>query len=124
MASRTRTGFTDNLLVFGEDDSSCLVTLEKVFARLRKANVQLNQSKCCFMQSSTEYLGHVVSGEGIHPMMDKVQAIREAPTPTNVSDLKSFLGIANYYGKFVPKLGNAASSLVLSTAESHCLVMG
>ena len=99
-----RTGFIDDLLVFGEDDSSCLVTLEKVFARLRKANVRLNRSKCRFMQSSTEYLGHVVSGEGIHPMMDKVQAIREAPTPTNVSELKSFLGIANYYGKFVPNL--------------------
>ena len=98
--------FIDDLLVFGDSNGTCLQTLAKVFARLRAFHVRLNKAKCRFMQKSVEYLGHVVSQEGIKPMMNKIQAIRDAKTPTNVTELKSFLGLANYYGKFVPDLSS------------------
>ena len=62
------------------------------------------QAKMLFLRSSIEYLGHVVDAEGIHPTEEKVKAIKEAPAPTNVTQLRSFLGLVNYYNKFLPNL--------------------
>ena len=66
--------------------------------------MRLNKQKCFFLRSSIEYLGHVVDEEGMHPMEDKVKAIKEAPSPTNATQLRSFLGLVNYYNKFFPNL--------------------
>ena len=103
--------FIDDLLVFGESDKVCLQTLAKVFTILNTFRVRLNRSKCRFMQQSVEYLGHVVLQDGIKPMMNKVQAVRDAKTPTNVSELKSFLVLADYYGTFVPNLSTVLHHL-------------
>ena len=59
---------------------------------------------------SVEYLGHVIDEEGLHPSQEKVRAIQEAPEPTNVSELKSFLGLINYY-KFMSNLACIRSPL-------------
>ena len=56
------------------------------------------------MLPSVECLGHKISAKGLQPSGEKVRAIREAPPPTNVSQLRSFLGLVNYYGKFLPHL--------------------
>ena len=79
--------------------------------RFARYNVRLNKVKCQFLKSETQYLGHQLSAEGISPLEDKVRAIEESPKPTNVSELKSPLGIINYYGKFVPNLSSRLSPL-------------
>ena len=56
------------------------------------------------MASSVSYLGHKIDAEGLHPLPDKLQAVKAAPTPRNVSELKSYLGLLTYYGKFLPNL--------------------
>ena len=56
------------------------------------------------MQDSVDYLGHHVTADGIHVDASKVEALRQAPPPTNVSELRSFLGMLNYYGKFLQNL--------------------
>ena len=56
------------------------------------------------MKSSVTYLGHQIDEDGLHPLQDRVTAIREAPTPTSVSTLKSYLGILSYYSKFLPNI--------------------
>lgn len=65
------------------------------------------------MQPQVTYLGHKVSKEGIQPMDDKVEAITNAPSPTNVSELKSYLGLINYYQKFLPNLSSLLAPLHL-----------
>ena len=60
--------------------------------------------KCEFMRTSVTYLGHKIDEAGIHPLPNKVQAIKDAPTPESVSKLKSYLGMLMYYGKFLPNL--------------------
>ena len=55
-------------------------------------------------RNSIEFLGHVISCKGVHPSRAKVEAIRDFPRPENVKQLRSLLGLVNYYGKFVPQL--------------------
>ena len=67
--------------------------------------------ECFFLRSSIGYLGHVVDEQGIHPTEEKVRAIEEAPAPTNVTQLHSFLGLINYYHKFLPSLAATLTPL-------------
>ena len=60
---------------------------------------------------SVEYLGHRIDAEGLHAMPSKLQAIVQAPAPKNVQELRSFLGLLNYYGKFIPNLASLIQPL-------------
>ena len=64
-----------------------------MFRRLRESNVKLNPKKCSFVKQRVEYLGHVVTPEGISPNPDKERLVQEFPTPTNLKELRSFLGL-------------------------------
>lgn len=66
--------------------------------------LQLKMEKCEFFKDSLEYLGHVIDAQVLHKTPEKVQAIVDAPAPTDVSQLRSFLGIINYYSRFIPNL--------------------
>ena len=83
-----------------------LRNLNEVLSRLEKAGVRLKKEKCVFLTPRVEYLGHLIDSEGLHPTLTKVRAILNAPSPTNVTQLKSFLGIINYYRKFLPDLSS------------------
>ncbi len=101
--------YLDDILVTGSTEQEHLTTfLEEVLRRLDTAGVRLKRKKCEFMLPSIEYLGHRISAEGLQPTDSK---IKEAPVPANVSQLKSFLGLLNYYGKFVPNLSSILSPL-------------
>ena len=63
------------------------------------------------MLSEVEYLGHKITSKGLHPSEEKVRALKNAPKPTNVSQLKSFLGLVNYYSKFLPNLSTTLAPL-------------
>ena len=101
----------DDILVSGANDGDHLNNLEEVFKRLVKAGLRLKKGKCVFMEPQVTYLGHSVSKEGIQPMEDKVEAITNAPPPRNVSELKSYLGMINYYQKFLPNLSSVLAPL-------------
>ena len=103
--------YLDDILITGSTEKEHLSTLWEVLKRLDKAGVRLKRSKCEFMLPSMEYLGHCISKEGLQPTDGKVKALKEAPVPTNVSQLKSFLGLLNYYGKFVPNLSTVLAPL-------------
>ena len=96
--------YIDDILVSSADEDSHLRALEEVCNRLEKHGFRLKLEKCEFLLKSIEYLGHVVSKDGIQPIPSKVEAIVKAPTPANVQQLRSFLGLINYYGKFIPNL--------------------
>ena len=96
--------YLDDILVTGESETAHLRNLAAVLERLESAGARLKREKCSLMIPEVEYLGHRISAKGIHPVPEKVSAVREAPRPKDVSQLRSFLGMVNYYGKFLPNL--------------------
>ena len=103
--------YLDNILVTGESEAKHLQNLSAVLERLKAAGVCLKQEKCSFMMSEVEYLGHRIFAKGLQPLPSKVRAIQEAPTPTEVSQLRSFIGLLGYYGRFLPDLATILSPL-------------
>ena len=98
--------YIDDILVSSPDEESHRRSLQEVFTRLENHGFRLKRSKCEFLLTSIEYLGHRVDEHGIHPLSSKVEAIVNAPAPENVQQLRSFLGLVNYYGKFIPNLAS------------------
>ncbi|KAL5491807.1 hypothetical protein EMCRGX_G017171 [Ephydatia muelleri] len=103
--------FFDDILVSGPSERDHLCNLEKVLSCLEESGLKLKLSKCSFLLSSVEYLGHRISAAGIQPTEDKKKAILQAPAPKNVTQLKSWLGLLNYYSKFLPNLSATLAPL-------------
>ena len=95
----------------GANDGDHFKNLEEVFKRLAKAGLPLQKGKCVFTEPQVTYLSHCLSKECIQPMEDKVEAITNAPPPRNVSELKSYLGMINYYQQFLPNLSSELTPL-------------
>ena len=95
-----------HIIVTGTDDEEHIHNLEEVLARLKSHGIRVKSSKCLFFQESVEYLGHKITSEGLHTTTKKVDAIQLAPTPKNQQELRSFLGLLHYYGKFIPNLAS------------------
>jgi len=100
--------YIDDIIITGKTDEEHLEHLEEVLQRLLRHGVHVKWAKCRFLQPSVDFLGHRVDAEGIHTTEDKLQAIVQAPAPKNIQELRSFLGLINYYGKFI---SNAATIL-------------
>ena len=104
-------GYLDDILIFSPDNKTHLQHLELVFQRLREADLKLKASKCNFFKKHIQYLGHLVSGEGIEPLPEKLEAVRKMPPPTTPKEVRQFLGLVGYYRKFVPKFADIARPL-------------
>lgn len=100
--------FLDDILITGRTREEHLARLNEVFRRLEKAGLVLRKEKCSFFQESVSYLGFIIDKHGIHKCPEKVKSIVNAKKPENVSELKSFLGLVNYYRVFIK---NASSIL-------------
>ena len=87
-----------------------LLALDEVLHRLEKAGLCL-QKKCLFMVPEVVYLGHKIDVEGLHLVVNKVDAIQAAPAPKNVAELKSYVGLLSYYRTFLPNLSNVLAPL-------------
>ncbi|KAK3528991.1 hypothetical protein QTP70_014114 [Hemibagrus guttatus] len=96
--------YLDDILVTGTDEESHLQHLDATLERLKEYGLRVCEDKCEFFQFSVEYLGHVIDASGLHTSPSKVKAIVDAPVPKNVSQLRSFLGLLNYYGRFIPNI--------------------
>jgi len=98
--------YLDDILVTGKSDEDHIKNLEEVLKRLMNGGLRLKKSKCALMQDSVQYLGHRIDAQGVHTTPDKIAAIQEAPTPQNVKQLRSFLGLVQYYGKFIANMSS------------------
>ena len=103
--------YLDDIIVYGKDPEDLLLRLGGVFEKLRKAGLKLKPSKCNFFKEEIEFLGHVVSEEGIATNPSKVQAIQDWPIPKTVHDIKSFTGFVGYYWKYIPNFSKIARPL-------------
>lgn len=103
--------YLDDILVSGTSEENHLENLHLVLNRLEKAGLRLKKEKCEFMVPNITYLGHKIDSEGLHPTPAKVEAILKAAVPKDVTELKAFLGLLNYYGKFIPNLSSTLHPL-------------
>ena len=103
--------YIDDILVTGGSEEEHLRNLELVLERLKTHGITVRKSKCVFMANSVEFLGHRIDAEGLHPLESKIEAMVKVPQPRNVAELKSFLGMVNYYSKFLPNLSTTISPL-------------
>ena len=94
--------YIDDVLITGATREEHLRNLAEVLRRFREHGVRLKLSKCYCLQDSVEYLGHLIDAQGLHATDSKLRAIREAPCPTNVQELRAYLGQLNYYCRFIP----------------------
>ena len=95
----------------GKNAEEHMEALEGVLKCLQDHGMKLRLDKCKFFQTSVEYLSHRIDKNGLHPTTEKVNAVVKAPRPQNVTELKSYLGLLNYYGRFISNLSTTLQSL-------------
>ena len=96
----------DDMLIFGATVQEHNENLRAVLQRLKDAGLRLNKRKCKFLANEIEYCGHVINAEGLHKSSKKVEAMVKCPPPENVTQVRAFLGLVNYYHKFLPNLSS------------------
>ena len=101
----------DDMIITGRDSKEHLENLETVLRKLRENGLRANIEKCCFFRDSVVYCGHEISKEGLKKTKDKVEAIVKSPVPSDQTQLRAFLGLLNYYGKFLPNLSTEIKPL-------------
>ncbi|KAG7308938.1 hypothetical protein JYU34_006209 [Plutella xylostella] len=101
----------DDLCVTGPNKSIHLQRLREVLSRLNEAGLRLQRQKCALFQDKVTYLGYVIDKHGLHANPEKIEAIVKAPEPTNVTEVKRYLGMVNYYRKFIPNASEILSPL-------------
>ena len=109
--------YLDDVLIFGPDPQAVLTSLRLVLDRLAKSGLKCKASKCSIFSDSVNYLGHVVSSNGIFPDPLKLDRIKEWPRPTSGIELASFLGFCNYYRDLVPDFARLSDALYKKTRK-------
>ncbi|KAJ7992703.1 hypothetical protein DPEC_G00281430 [Dallia pectoralis] len=103
--------YLDDILAHGTSFEGALAALRGVLERVTEAGLKLHPEKCHFMQREVTFLGHQVGEKGVGTLLDKVEAVRDWPVPTTKQQVKSFLGLASYYRRFVKGFSNIAFPL-------------
>lgn len=110
--------YVDDLLI-SETEEKHIQDLERIFKRLQEHKVTLNFQKCEFKRGETNFLGHIISSEGIKPDPEKIQAIRDFKTPVNKKQLQGFLGVVNFSSKFSSKLAKEFQPMLELLKKGH-----
>ena len=103
--------FIDDVPVYGNTIEEHASRLGHVLERFDRVNLQLQPSMCAFAQPQIEYLGYVVSRDGIRASPEKTTAVKKFPVPRNAKEVRSFLGLASFYRRLVPKFAQVAKPL-------------
>ena len=111
--------FVDDMWIFTETWKDHMTSLRQVLDRLRSAKFTVKPSKCMIGYDSIECLGHNIVGQTVRPQEDKIQAIRDAPRPSTKRQIKSFLGLAGFYRRFIPNFLSIASPLTDLTKKNR-----
>ena len=111
--------YLDDILCYGSSFQSHLENVEAIFKRLREVGLRLNPEKCSFCQESVQFLGHVVSSDGVRTDPGTIRAVQDFPTPTTLQQVRRFAGLAGYYRRFVKDFAKMARPLHELCAKVH-----
>src|SRR5438552_566286 len=110
--------YLDDILIYSKNKVEHEQQLLQVLQRLKDHQLYAKLSKCTFFSNSIEYLGHIADGEGLRPNPQLVQALTDFPQPKTLKELQSFLGLANYYRKFIANFSRIALPLTDATQNA------
>ena len=101
----------DDMVITGKNDKEHLNNLSKVLQRLEEFNRRANKSKCYFFEDKIEYCRHNIDKHGLHKTQKKVEAVLNTLEPKTVTEVRAFLGLVNYYYKFLPNISTVVHPL-------------
>ena len=110
--------YLDDILIFSKEFNTHLARLRETFERLISANLKLKPSKCSFAHSQTKFLGVIISRRGMIPNPMKVRAITKVPRPANLAQVQKFLGLLNYYSRWINQWQKTAIPLTELTKKN------
>ena len=110
-------GYLDDIIIYSRSEKEHLEHLKEIFRRLKTAGLKLKLEKCCFFRKHIQYLGHLISAEGIQPLLEKLESIAKMPAPKNPKEVKQFLGLVGYYRKFAPRFADISRVLTHLTKK-------
>ena len=104
-------GYLDDILITGASQGEHHNNLSLVLKRLEDAGIRVKEKKCHFMKDEVEYLGYLINKDGLRPVPRNMEAIKEAQVPQNITQLRAFLGMLNYYSKFLKNMSDLLGPL-------------
>ena len=110
--------YLDDVIVYSSSWEEHLQHLQDVLQRIEAAGLTINPAKCAVAKRETEYLGYVIGGGVIKPQVQKLEAIQKCPLPQTKTQVRSFLGMAGWYRRFVPNFSVRAAALTDLTRKS------
>ena len=111
--------YLDDIISFGDGFDLTLERLRRVFQRLIDTGLKLKPRKCAFFCKEVEFLGHIVGSEGVKVQPKKVECVQNWPTPRNQKEVRSFLGLAGYYRRFIKEFAKVARPLTALTSVNE-----
>ena len=103
--------YLDDIIIFSSTPEEHLEQLRLVFQRFRAHNLKINPEKCDFFRMKVQFLGHIVSEDGLEVDPSKMEAVQKLPVPRSQTEVQSFFGLASYYRRFEPKFAEIARPL-------------
>ena len=110
-------GYLDDILFFSPNMEQHLVHIRVLFECLRAEDLKLTKRKCSFLKAHVQYLGHYISGQGLEPVPERLEALVKMPPPEDVTGVRKFLGFVRYYRKFIPRYSDVARPLTNLTRK-------
>lgn len=112
--------YIDDIIIFGKTFEEHLGNLARVFERVEQAGLKLQPQKCHLLQSQVQFLGHIISTNGVAPDPQKTEKVKQWQTPQSVKEVQQFLGLASYYRRFIKNFASVAAPLHKLT-EKHTI---
>ena len=102
---------SDDIIIYSKSVKDHVQTLEILFRKIKELGLKLNQNKCVFLKESLSFFGIIITSNGIKPDPSKTENIKNAKRPSNVQELRSFLGLISYVSRFIPNFSEKTAPL-------------